>query len=127
MYEYKNVYVELAGQLKGELTTDDATREQHSHDASMLEVLPAAIIMPKDSSDLRAIIKFVSRKKLLFPDLSIAARSGGVCMSGGWILAIPLAAGVLFTAGIVLNPAVGAALMSVSTVVVAINARLFRI
>jgi Cu2+-exporting ATPase len=40
------------------------------------------------------------------------------------VVAIPLAAGVLYSAGILLSPAVGAALMSVSTVVVAINARL---
>ena len=40
------------------------------------------------------------------------------------LLAIPLAAGVLYGAGIVLSPAVGAALMSLSTVIVAINARL---
>lgn len=40
------------------------------------------------------------------------------------IFAIPLAAGVLYTAGIVLSPAIGAALMSVSTVIVAINAKL---
>jgi Cu2+-exporting ATPase len=39
------------------------------------------------------------------------------------IVAIPLAAGVLAPWGIVLSPAVGAVLMSVSTVVVALNAR----
>jgi Cu2+-exporting ATPase len=43
------------------------------------------------------------------------------------IIAIPLAAGVLAWAGIVLNPAVGALVMSVSTIVVAINARLLRL
>jgi Cu2+-exporting ATPase len=42
------------------------------------------------------------------------------------IVALPLAAGVLAWAGIVLSPAVGAALMAVSTVVVAINATLLR-
>jgi P-type Cu2+ transporter len=40
------------------------------------------------------------------------------------IVAIPLAAGVLAWAGIVLSPAVGAILMSISTVIVAINAKL---
>ena len=40
------------------------------------------------------------------------------------VVAIPLAAGVLVGAGILLSPAVGAALMSVSTVIVAVNARL---
>ena len=39
------------------------------------------------------------------------------------VVAIPLAAGVLATAGILLSPAVGAVLMSLSTVIVAINAR----
>ena len=42
------------------------------------------------------------------------------------IVALPLAAGVLAWAGVVLSPAVGAALMAVSTVVVAINATLLR-
>jgi len=41
--------------------------------------------------------------------------------------AIPLAAGVLAFAGVILSPAVGAVLMSASTVIVAINARLLRL
>lgn len=42
------------------------------------------------------------------------------------IVAIPLAAGVLANWGILLSPAFGAVLMSVSTIVVAINAQLLR-
>jgi Cu2+-exporting ATPase len=42
------------------------------------------------------------------------------------IIAIPLAAGVLAGWGILLSPAVGALLMSVSTIVVALNAQLLR-
>ncbi len=42
------------------------------------------------------------------------------------IVAIPLAAGVLQPWGIVLHPAIGAVLMSLSTVIVAINAQLLR-
>jgi Cu2+-exporting ATPase len=41
-------------------------------------------------------------------------------------VAIPLAAGVLYHSGVVLTPAVGAMFMSISTVIVAINARLLR-
>jgi Cu2+-exporting ATPase len=49
----------------------------------------------------------------------------------GWatgynLLAVPLAAGVLAGAGITLAPAVGAVLMSASTIVVALNAQLLR-
>jgi Cu2+-exporting ATPase len=42
------------------------------------------------------------------------------------IVAIPLAAGVLAPIGILLSPAAGAVLMSVSTIVVAVNAQLLR-
>lgn len=42
------------------------------------------------------------------------------------VIALPLAAGVAIGAGIVVSPAFGAVLMSVSTVVVAINAQLLR-
>ena len=42
------------------------------------------------------------------------------------IIAIPLAAGVLARQGVLLSPAVGAILMSLSTVIVAINAQLLR-
>ena len=42
------------------------------------------------------------------------------------ILAIPLAAGALSWAGVTLSPAVGAVLMSLSTIVVALNAQLLR-
>ncbi|WP_326559918.1 heavy metal translocating P-type ATPase [Micromonospora sp. NBC_01796] len=49
----------------------------------------------------------------------------------GWaagynVVAIPLAAGVLSSAGLTLSPALGAVLMSASTIVVALNAQLLR-
>jgi P-type Cu2+ transporter len=49
-----------------------------------------------------------------------------VWAAGYNVLAIPLAAGVLAWAGITLAPAVGAVLMSLSTIVVALNAQLLR-
>ncbi|MCM3389305.1 copper-translocating P-type ATPase [Lysinibacillus fusiformis] len=50
----------------------------------------------------------------------------------GWaagynIIAIPLAAGVLYSVGVVITPAIGAAVMSLSTIICAINAQLLKI
>jgi P-type Cu2+ transporter len=42
------------------------------------------------------------------------------------VVAIPLAAGVLYSSGILLSPAAGALLMSLSTVIVAVNARMLK-
>ncbi len=43
------------------------------------------------------------------------------------VVALPLAAGVLYKSGVLLSPAAGAVLMSISTVVVAINASTLRV
>jgi Cu2+-exporting ATPase len=43
------------------------------------------------------------------------------------VVAIPLAAGALYAWGVLLSPALGAVLMSASTVIVAVNARLLRL
>lgn len=43
------------------------------------------------------------------------------------VIAIPLAAGVLYNYGIIISPALGAILMSLSTVIVAINASFLRV
>jgi len=43
------------------------------------------------------------------------------------LIAMPLAAGVLYNQGILISPALGAVLMSLSTIIVAVNARLLRI
>jgi Cu2+-exporting ATPase len=50
----------------------------------------------------------------------------------GWaagynVITIPLAAGVAYGAGILLEPAAGAALMALSTIIVAVNARFIRV
>ncbi|MDP3155813.1 MAG: copper-translocating P-type ATPase [Archangium sp.] len=50
-----------------------------------------------------------------------------VWATGYNVVALPIAAGALFHWGVVLTPAVGALLMSASTVIVALNARLLRL
>ena len=64
--------------------------------------------------------------------ITLAKRSYAKMVQNLWwgagynILAIPLAAGALAPIGLVLSPAIGAVLMSVSTIVVAANAQLLR-
>ena len=71
---------------------------------------------PRDVSRIIALSKATYRK--MIQNLWWAA--------GYNIVAIPLAAGVLAPWGIVLHPAIGAVLMSLSTVIVAVNAQLLR-
>ncbi len=80
-----NLKEQLEKVIKGEVLQDDATLEFYSHDASMLELRPQVVVRPKNSSDVQALVKFVAKEKVKHPQLSLTARSGGTCMSGGAI------------------------------------------
>lgn len=71
---------------------------------------------PRDVADIFELARATYRKMV----------QNLVWATGYNIFAIPLAAGVLAGKGIVLSPAMGALLMSLSTVVVAINARMLK-
>lgn len=69
--------------FKGEIATDIEIRENYSHDASIYEMRPEAILFPKDTEDIKQLVTFVSEKKHLSPELSLTPRGAGTDMSGG--------------------------------------------
>jgi Cu2+-exporting ATPase len=74
------------------------------------------------SNDPRAVVSVIR-----LSSASYAKMVQNLIWAAGYnVVAIPLAAGALAWAGITLAPAVGAVLMSASTVVVALNAQLLR-
>lgn len=76
----------LAGRgFKGEISTDQELLKFYSHDASLFEMMPQAVVFPKDAADLQQLIVCAHLLKKQIPNLSLTARSGGTCMSGGAI------------------------------------------
>ncbi|NCU30735.1 copper-translocating P-type ATPase [Candidatus Saccharibacteria bacterium] len=74
------------------------------------------------SSDPDGVVKIINLSKATYRKM----QQNLVWATGYNVLAIPLAAGVLASIGFVLSPAVGAVLMSLSTIIVAFNAQLLR-
>jgi Cu2+-exporting ATPase len=74
------------------------------------------------SSDPRAVVDVITLSRAAYRKMLQNLAWG----AGYNVVAIPLAAGVLSGAGVTLSPAVGAVLMSASTIVVALNAQLLR-
>jgi Cu2+-exporting ATPase len=74
------------------------------------------------SSDPRAVLSVIRLSRA-----SYRKQLQNLTWAAGYnVAAIPLAAGALAWAGLTLQPAVGAVLMSASTIVVALNAQLLR-
>ncbi len=76
---------EIKTKIQGEFKNDEATLEKYSHDASIFEIKPQAVICPKGTDDIKAIVKWVAEHKAKDPSLSITARSAGTDMGGGAI------------------------------------------
>lgn len=73
----------LKQNFKGEITTQEQDIEHYSRDASIFQIVPEAIVFPKDVADVQALVKFVSEHKANKPGLSITMRGGGTDMTGG--------------------------------------------
>ncbi len=69
----------------GEIENDVLTLEKYSHDASLFEIKPSVVVYPKDSEEIQMLVSLTSKFKSKMPHLSLTARSGGTCMSGGAI------------------------------------------
>ena len=76
---------QLRAIFKGEISTDSDTRAAFSRDASIYELVPDAVLAPKDSKDIQKLVGFVNKHKKLYPGLSITPRSAGTDMSGAAI------------------------------------------
>jgi len=71
--------------FKGDIEDSDESLTKYSRDASLLEVRPEIVVFPKDSDDIKALVKWVSDNKNKYPNLALTPRSAGTCMAGGAI------------------------------------------
>ncbi len=89
------------------------------NDAPALATANTALVKsdPKDIVSIIALSKATYRKVV----------QNLWCAAGYNIIAIPLAAGIFYAFGFILSPAIGAILMSLSTIIVTINTKLLKI
>ncbi len=77
--------------LEGDVEDASATLEKYATDASIFYVKPSLVVFPKNSDDIKKLVKFVAEQKTLRlssgqatgRNLSLTARAAGTDMSGG--------------------------------------------
>jgi FAD/FMN-containing dehydrogenase/Fe-S oxidoreductase len=69
--------VRLAHEIEGEVRFDAATRGRYSTDASMYQIVPRGVVLPKRVADVEAILKVAHEQ-----GVSITARGGGTSQAG---------------------------------------------
>ena len=71
--------------FEGDIDDTQTTRDFYSHDASLFELVPQAVVFPKKTADLQRLVAAVIECRGEIPGISLTARSAGTCMSGGAI------------------------------------------
>ncbi len=70
---------EIRAILKGEVLDDEKILDRYSKDASLFKVKPKLVVFPKNTDDLKALIKWVGENGRE----SVTVRAAGTDMSGG--------------------------------------------
>lgn len=81
----QRLLTDLGAIFDGEISTSSADRHAFSHDASIYELTPEAILFPRTSKDIQTLVTHVNQVKHDYPALSITPRGAGTDMSGGAI------------------------------------------
>ena len=74
---------EIKDLIEGEVSASEADLRLYSQDASIFEVKPKLVVRPKNTTDLKKLVSFVSERKASEPGLSLTARAAGSDMTGG--------------------------------------------
>ncbi len=71
--------------FKGDVDDSVDTLSKYSHDASIFEIRPKVVLYPKDSMDVKSLVKWVGENQDIYDGLAITCRCAGTDMSGGAI------------------------------------------
>jgi FAD/FMN-containing dehydrogenase len=76
---------ELKALFGDDISFSPSVRQSYNHDASIYEMLPDAVITPKNAFAIKKIIHMVNALHDVYPSLSITPRGAGTDMSGAAI------------------------------------------
>jgi FAD/FMN-containing dehydrogenase/Fe-S oxidoreductase len=73
----EHIQDDLKGILKGELLFDGLSRALYSTDASIFQVQPAGVVLPRDEEDVQALVRYAAEHRL-----SLIPRGAGTGLAG---------------------------------------------
>ena len=84
----KTLLQDLSAQLEGELHYDAMMKTLYATDASVYREMPLAVALPKSTSDIQTIIKFVNKHKLSLIPRAAGTSLAGQCVGNGIVVDI---------------------------------------
>jgi len=77
---------DLKGVIKGELLLDDLSRTLYSTDASIFQVQPLSVAVPRDEDDVRALVKYAAEHQVPLIPRGAGSGMAGEALGAGLIV-----------------------------------------
>ncbi|MGY0392387.1 FAD-binding and (Fe-S)-binding domain-containing protein [Bizionia sp. KMM 8389] len=84
----KQHLTQLNNSLKGDLFTDNLLKSIYATDASVYRILPLAVAYPKDSEDIKTLIKFAAKHQVSLIPRAAGTSLAGQCVGPGIVVDI---------------------------------------
>ncbi|MBY0522139.1 MAG: anaerobic glycerol-3-phosphate dehydrogenase subunit C [Gemmataceae bacterium] len=77
---------DLKGLLRGELLFDDLSRAIYSTDASIFQVQPRGIVVPRDEEDVQALVRYAAEHQIALVPRGAGSGVAGEALGGGLVV-----------------------------------------
>ena len=77
---------DLQGIVRGELLFDDLSRVLYASDASLFEVRPAAVVVPRDEEDLCALVRYAGENQIPLVPRGAGSGLAGEALGSGLVV-----------------------------------------
>ncbi len=77
---------DLKGLVRGEVLVDDLTRSLYATDASIFEVRPAGVVVPRDEDDVCALVRYAAEHEVPLVPRGAGTGVAGECLGGGLVV-----------------------------------------
>src|SRR5438132_3952285 len=82
----ERVQDDLKGIVRGELLFDDLSRALYSTDASIFQVQPLGVVVPRDEEDVQALVRFAAENKVPLVPRGAGSGLAGEALGTGLIV-----------------------------------------
>src|SRR5436309_7557533 len=77
---------DLKGLLKGELLFDELSRALYSTDASIFEVQPLGVVVPRDEEDVQVLVRYAAEHQIALVPRGAGTGVAGEALGSGLIV-----------------------------------------
>src|SRR5437867_1456766 len=84
--QHERIRDDLKGVVKGEFLFDDLSRSLYSTDASIFQVLPVGVAVPRDEEDVQAIVRYAAEHRIPLVPRGAGTGCAGESLGAGLII-----------------------------------------